>query len=42
VVRESTAWLHRQQQTGGRPPRAAPRKAPERALTELVSALMSP
>jgi predicted alpha/beta hydrolase len=39
---ESAAWLHRQEQAeGGRPPQRR-HEAPERALTELVSALMTP
>lgn len=39
--RESVAWLRRQEQSAGRAPRR-PHEAPERALTELVSALMTP
>ncbi len=38
--RESTAWLHRQEQSGGQPVHR-PQKEPERHLTELVSALMT-
>ena len=37
---ESAAWLRRQEQTAGRPPQRR-HEAPERALTELVSALMA-
>jgi len=36
---ESVAWLHRQEQDGGRPPRR-PQQSTEIALTKLVSALM--
>jgi predicted alpha/beta hydrolase len=38
--RESTAWLHRQEQSGGRPLRR-PQEEPERHLTERVSALLA-
>jgi predicted alpha/beta hydrolase len=37
--RDSIAWLHRQEQSGGRPPRR-PHESTEIALTKLVSAMM--